>query len=728
MFAPLFDALSHQNLSVATIAANVSEHYHAGNVVVVTSEVASGKTLLLPATFVDHLSDTSDIIYVVEPSRALANNAADTMRRLLGPADADLVGVLNSSRSGDESITHDRNRIIFTTVGFALGAGIIRDAKYIVIDEAHDLSIDMSLTKAILRYRLSNRDPVHVAVLSATIDVEDELDFWDVSGGFTLRSDPVPQVKHFTTAGSSHPVEYVHNPVDTIGACVLDLIEVWRRKGLLVFVSGKQEIEDAIEDIKDNLKDIPDVEIRPLHGMSDPLSKQQAFADPEGDIKILVATNVIESGVSIPWVDGGVSSGKTKVLNVHNNVHKLQEEELPAWRIAQQMGRVGRFGPGVFILNDGLAWDQRPDQSVPDIRRLPLTEMVLHCASFGLNPLELVFSKKEQPKTADIFDAVSRLSNYGLIYHSGDGSITLTEDGRRIRRLPLSFKSSVAFCESVRMGKADMMLPLIASLEVGDIRYSHRAPLGGVHWGSSDVVKQVLNIVEFFRIKEEEGYTVARDWAVQSNINTKKIFEAEEILSDLENKLGIDSNITPYTDRDFDKTELDLLTKQVLFRAYFQEIYAYSYGYVNFKQNHAVFSSTAEISKMSAVSHGYGRSADIVCCSGELRSFTTKSGNPHVVLDQVTVFTMSDIEHFIRVIGTDLIDMWSSHMNQDSPVKLYKDKLTELEYRRGLASSDKAPPESAFEYNGRNTTTSRHENNQEGSLADVLRSAGIGLK
>lgn len=645
MFSDLFEKLSH--LPVSAIAEDIAKNFALQSVPVVTSDVASGKTMLIPAYCALELQryPLDQIVYVLEPTRFLANNAAESLRKILGKKSENLIGCINSNRSDDTSVLHADNRIIFTTVGYALSSGILVNKNNFILDEAHETSIDLSLTKAYLYHRKKSGDLINIAVLSATIDITNEMEYWG--------NDAI----HFTTEGSAFPVEFLHRPAFSLVESVITLIEDHGRKGILVFVSGVEEINEAVLSISTKLLAHGiDFEIESIHGNSSSDERQKASRDRRHDVKILVGTNVLESGVSLTWVDSGVSSGDTKVMHVNGNVRKLKKEELPRWRINQQCGRVGRFEPGVFILAHPTPLDIRPDMSPPDIVRLPLTELVMHCTAFpDIHVRDLEFTSREQPKEKALDRAISTLVEYELIEHHGNGRVTLTEEGRMIQPLPLSYRAGAAYCESGRLKREAQMLPLIALLDIEDLRHDYRNPMYGSGSEQSDLLFQLNTIVQHFSNwrsipwKEREGY------AAHYNVSFKRLQEFDLLLSDLEKKTGIRSDFSMYAEGVSDdlKKEFEKAFKQVIFRAMILEVYPYSRLSAHCKipvteQDGSMFTSATPT---NTTNYRVDYPLSEIMCAGNIRIISPKRGYPFAILESITAFTKSDVVYLSKRFG-----------------------------------------------------------------------------
>jgi HrpA-like RNA helicase len=709
MFSTLFDSLLH--LPISTIANEIADEFANFNIPIITSPVASGKTMIVPAACAQALSEVEgdNGVWVLCPSRYLANNAAQSLRKLLGPENQNLIGCINSNRSGDDSITHPDNRIIFTTVGYALAAHILTIGTNFIFDEAHETSIDMSLAKAYLEYRISSGSQIRVGVMSATMDVSNEMGYWGVKS------------RNFQTETSAFPVTQFHRPSWSMGEAVMDLIENHDRTGILVFVSGKHEIEDAITNITETFGDaITDYEIMGVHGLSSAEDRHASYADPKAKIKILVGTNVIESGVNFPWVDGGVSSGRTKVMHVTGNVHSLNEEDLPAWRIRQQEGRVRRFKPGVFILTGDTPIELRREQAVPDIKRLPLTELVMHVAGIDdLKLMDLNFSYAERPDPYKLDEAVSLLSSYGLIEEK-DGYITLTDDGKVSRHLPLSFNACVGYCEALRIKEVAKMLPLIAMYEIGDIRYKYNLPLSISGSNVSDTLTNTIAAIEFFWKVNQYNWKTACEWAEEVNLNVKKLKEFDFLLKDLEKKTNTRSDFKSYLSVD-DKLEYD--AKRVLFRMGLLGMFSPIVSRIDIGSAliNGMYYSEANLSKFSVLSGDFRALTINAGYTGTLRVVTPKEGGrSFVVLENATAYTTDDFSKLIPDFGESRLREMMKSMKYHSAFTRYFLRRDAM-FSNGSRGRTKDDNYGDFEYN--NIKVNDDRSDKVGSLGDILQQA-----
>ena len=645
----MFDAVFNRrpDLRVNDIKIDVATDYHAKTIPIITSEVASGKTLLLPAICVQALNvtDPNEVVYVLQPTRLLANNAADNLTELTGARGNELVGVLNSNRTDDESRVYDTTKVIFTTVGYALSSDLIKRGKNFILDEAHELSLELSIVKAVLHKRIRDGHDIRVAIMSATLNLQNEMKYWE----------QVAPTKHYTTKGSAFPVEMLHRPAQTIAESVYEAIMTYGRRGILVFVSGVSEIEKAIQEISSNLNShIPDeYEIYPIHGKSSGADQRVASQSPTKPIKIVVGTNVLETGISLPWVDAGVSSGTGKIMEAKGNVRSLVETPLAGWRITQQAGRTGRFQPGVFILNHPIAQAKRPTMQVPDIQRLPLTELVMYCAKNSIPLQDLVFSDDEKPDHGKLNSAIKELTKLKLVEIDDQHQLHLTEDGKKGQNLPLSYRSVAMYCEAMALkdqgvqNVMSMLIPLLAYLEVGDLRHKYNIGYLKSYCRTSDPINAVCNIMDLMReLQLCKSKTQEYDVYARYNVNSKRYREYQLVVRNLKEVLGIKVMSPVYrlsleTMDEFNQVHVPYILK-MLARYYVNEMYEFYRGRVRINENiDGMVFTMAELTNTSCVDT-YG--TDRCMVAGSLRHVITKATSRHLIfLEQVTMFQYHEL-------------------------------------------------------------------------------------
>lgn len=646
MYAAIKEKLTH--LSVSAIADAVAQTYADRKIPIVTSAVASGKTLHLPAACADKLGEC---VYVVQPTRNLANNAYETLIKVIGDNNAsNYVGVMNSTRSGEETKIHPNNKVIFTTVGYALSSGLMTSRVNIIFDEAHESSLEMSLAKAIVHQRIRSRELVRCAILSATIDAENEVDYWGEDRAVRYHTD-----------GSAYPVEYFENEdieCIHISGAIEYLIKEKKRSGILVFMEGKAEIAEEIELTKKRLSysrmaEGVDYEVMVITGESDSSERKAACAAPSTPIKLLFGTNVLESGISLDWVDSGISSGRTKQLEVYNGRHQLMSADLPQWRIEQQMGRVARFRPGVFILM-GEPMADRPNLHEPDILRLPLSDLVFKATSIpNVHLRELQFSKNETPRERSISEAIDELKAFEMISEDADGVLSLTEDGSFASSLPIGFKAAAVLAEGKRLDMLGVAIPLAAAIEIGDVRHDRRRSLQTWTILFSDIFEAVYAITQ---VLISDSTVSEKKRCERDNISHRRYREYKDLIRALERKLGVEASFVEYVKTSVEgyADTLDDI-KKMLFRSHGGKLYRnIGSGVSLFLDPNASFWGTSVgYSNTSGACRNFD--PQFIVSAGELRTFPTRRGEI-TVLSHVTQYTISDVEMLLDYYGAEHID------------------------------------------------------------------------
>ena len=463
-------------LPVAAKVPEILESVQDKKVTIVTADTGSGKTLLANTALADA---TDDPVWVLVPRRFLAINAAETIAKLSGKKLGEEVGYAIGNRSSGRSLMNQngkQSKLIYATYGYALSSGLLDDpnTKTIVCDEVHEKGLDISLARAIIHRRLKReRDELplekrlNLVEMSATINEQRQADYWsDVAQTSIHRAQgnsfdcdyrevapPQPEKseddKGKKTGGREQKPDWrkVKEAADkafleTITGLLKEVDETTytnaapdnQQKGIAVFLDGVKEVEGTAAALRaEYVKNkVTNVEVAVIYADMDHEQRKEALAPPkEGNLKILVGTNVIESGMNIPWLRGGVSNGKTKIpyYNFINGAKSLDQEELPEWRITQQIGRVNRFDIGKFILFSDLAKDKRPKETSAEISRISLHNLAMYAANYGIDPTTLKFDAGVQE--GNLVEAKKDLFRLQLM----DEEWRLTEQGEFAMRL-----------------------------------------------------------------------------------------------------------------------------------------------------------------------------------------------------------------------------------------------------------------------------------------------------
>ena len=430
-------------------------------VVVVAGETGSGKSTQLPKLCLELGRGTRGRIGHTQPRRIAARAVAERVAEELGSEVGELVGytVRFTDRVGGGTY------VKVMTDGILL-AELQRDRLLqaydtIIVDEAHERSLNVDFLLGYLRQLLPRRPDLKVIITSATIDTER---FSEHFGGA-----PVIEV-----SGRTYPVEVRYRPVgvdpdddrDQIQA-ICDAVEELTGEGpgdILVFLSGEREIRDTAEAL-DRL-DLRSTEVVPLFARLSADEQHRVFKPHRGR-RIVCATNVAETSLTVPGIRYVVDPGTARIsrYNRRTKVQRLPIEAISQASAAQRAGRCGRIGSGICIRLYGEDdHDARPAFTDPEVLRTNLASVILRMAAIGLGDVA-AFPFVDPPDARSIDDGVALLRELGAL----DGD-RLTPLGRKLANLPIDPRLGRMVLEADRNGCAADVVVIAAALSIQDPR------------------------------------------------------------------------------------------------------------------------------------------------------------------------------------------------------------------------------------------------------------------
>jgi ATP-dependent helicase HrpA len=400
-------------------------------VVIVCGETGSGKTTQLPKLLLEMGRADAGRIGHTQPRRIAARSVAARVAEELGDGLGGLVGY--KVRFHDQ--VGSRTAIKLMTDGILLaetqGDPRLREYGTLIIDEAHERSLNIDFLLGYLKKLVAERKDLKVIVTSATIDAE----------RFSRHFDGAPVIE---VSGRLYPVEVRYRPVggdaeDTTREeeeqALADAVEELCREGqgdVLVFLPGEREIRDAAETLR--RKGPKGIELLPLYSRLSAAEQDRVFR-PGGARRVVLATNVAETSLTVPRVRYVVDTGDARVkrYSYRNKVEMLRVEPISQAAAKQRAGRCGRVANGVCIrLYSEEEHDRRPAFTDPELLRSSLAAVILRAKSLGLGEVE-TFPFLDPPQPRAIADGYALLHELGAV----DESNELTGTGRELARLPL---------------------------------------------------------------------------------------------------------------------------------------------------------------------------------------------------------------------------------------------------------------------------------------------------
>ena len=452
-----FDPALPISAEAPRIASLIRDH----QVVVVAGETGSGKTTQLPKICL--LAGRERIAHT-QPRRIAARTVAHRIAEECGTQLGEFVGYqVRFTRRVSRA-----TRIKVMTDGVLLSElahdRALERYDTIIIDEAHERSLNIDFLLGYLKQLLERRPELRVIVTSATID----------TARFAAHFDDAPIVE---VSGRTYPVEIRYRPVgedddevDAVAAAVGDLAATTSSGDVLVFLSGEREIRDAADAV--GALKLPGWETVPLYARLAAADQQKVFQAHPGR-RVVLATNVAETSITVPGIRFVIDAGTARIsrYSARTKVQRLPIEPVSRASANQRAGRCGRLGPGVAIrLYSEEDFNSRPEFTEPEILRTNLATVILQMAQAGLGEIES-FPFVEAPVASQISDGLRVLQELGAIKpRRRHERVRLTRTGRLLARMPVDPRLGRMLIEGARRGALRQVQVIVAGLTVPDVR------------------------------------------------------------------------------------------------------------------------------------------------------------------------------------------------------------------------------------------------------------------
>jgi ATP-dependent helicase HrpB len=459
--------------------------------IVLRAPTGAGKTTRVPPALLDAGLSEDGRIIMLEPRRLAARAAARRMADERGGRLGDVVGyhVRFDRQCGPQT------RILVVTPGILIRLlhddPFLESTRVVIFDEFHERGLESDLALGMVRLvQQTVRPELRIVVMSATLAIE--------AVSAYLGGCPI-----IASEGRSFSVEIVHEARPERQSWPLAVARAVERTlertpgDLLVFLPGLQEIRQTTRHLE-ALAAERDLAVLPLHGEL-PAEQQDAALLPQARRKVVLATNVAETSVTVEGVTGVVDSGLARLLVFDPRVglDRLQLTPISRASADQRAGRAGRTQPGICVrLWSAGAHRARPEQTEPEIRRVDLAAAVLQLLHLGEKEV-LRFPWLEPPREATVAQAVAQLRRLGAV---DDGGITAL--GREMAGLPVHPRLARLLIEGQRLGDAKRVALVAALLAERDpFARSLDEPTAAVprHATPSDVLDRIEVLEEFER-------------------------------------------------------------------------------------------------------------------------------------------------------------------------------------------------------------------------------------
>lgn len=532
------------------IAAAIRDH----QVVIVAGETGSGKTTQIPKICMELGRGLRGMIGHTQPrriaARTVAERVADELRTPLGEAvgwkvrftdqvGADTYVKLMTDGILLAEIQTDRELLAYDTI---------------IIDEAHERSLNIDFLLGYLAQLLPKRPDLKVVITSATIDPE----------RFSRHFGDAPIVE---VSGRTYPVEVRYRPLleedsedtdrDQITA-ITEAVEELQGEGkgdILVFLSGEREIRDTADAL--NKKNYRFTEVLPLYARLSHAEQHRVFQRPDAGTvrRIVLATNVAETSLTVPGIKYVIDPGTARISRYS---HRTKVQRLPIEAISQasanqRKGRCGRTSDGICIrLYSEDDFVARPEFTDAEILRTNLASVILQMTAAGLGEIEK-FPFIDPPDHRNIRDGVQLLQELGALDPTQkDPKKRLTEQGRKLSQLPVDPRLARMVLEADKNGCVREVMVIAAALSIQDPRErpaEKQTQADQQHARFKDETSDFLAFLNMWRYvreqQKERGSSSFRRMCKAEYLNFLRIREWQDIYTQLRTvakQMGINLN------------------------------------------------------------------------------------------------------------------------------------------------------------------------------------------
>lgn len=518
------------------IAAAIRDH----QVVIVAGETGSGKTTQIPKICLELGRGVRGMIGHTQPRRIAARTVAERVAEELRTPLGESVGW--KVRFTDQ-VNPDATFIKLMTDGILL-AEIQTDRELraydtIIIDEAHERSLNIDFLLGYLAQLLPKRPDLKVVITSATIDPE----------RFSRHFGDAPIVE---VSGRTYPVEVRYRPLleedsedadrDQITA-ICDAVEELQGEGkgdILVFLSGEREIRDTADALEK--KKYRFTEVLPLYARLSHAEQHRVF-QPHTGRRIVLATNVAETSLTVPGIKYVIDPGFARISRYSHRtkVQRLPIEPISQASANQRKGRCGRTSDGICIrLYDEEDFLGRPEFTDAEILRTNLASVILQMTAAGLGDIEK-FPFIDPPDHRNIRDGVQLLQELGALNpDEKDVRKRLTDSGRKLAQLPVDPRLARMVLEADKNGCVREVMVIAAALSIQDPRErpaDKQTQADQQHARFRDETSDFLAFLNLWRYvreqQKERGSSSFRRMCKQEYLNFLRIREWQDIYTQL---------------------------------------------------------------------------------------------------------------------------------------------------------------------------------------------------
>ncbi|MBT8038171.1 MAG: ATP-dependent RNA helicase HrpA [Verrucomicrobiae bacterium] len=532
---PDLPQINYPDLPVAQRRDEIMRAMRAHQVVIVVGETGSGKTTQLPKMAYELACEEGKDgrVGCTQPRRLAAATVAKRVASEMGTALGDRVGYQVRFVEKVQSETS----IKFMTDGILLAETQrdrdLRQYDTLIIDEAHERSLNIDFILGYLKNLLKRRKDLRVVVSSATLDAGMFSEYFSGAPVVNVEGRTFPVEDHYLPAVSSGEdlTRHVARAVEWVS-------DIDASGDVLIFLPGEREIRECADVLEG--RDFNRTEILPLFARLGLDEQERVFRTGGPNRRVVLATNVAETSVTIPGMVYVIDSGLARVSrwNPARQIQRLQVEQISQASARQRRGRCGRVSDGVCVrLYSEEDHDLSEEYTDPEIRRSSLAGVILRMKSLNL-PDVREFPFLSPPSAKAISEGHRTLEEVGAMEKTGH----LTEIGRKLARLPLDPRLGRMLIEASQRNVLDPVMVMVGGMSVMDVRerpQEKQAEADTAHKKFTDDESDFLTLLHIwsavgtFRERRRFKRNQLRKYCKQNYLSFRRVMEWDQIVSEL---------------------------------------------------------------------------------------------------------------------------------------------------------------------------------------------------
>lgn len=585
-------------------------------VTIITAETGSGKSTQVP----QYAHNAGYDVVVTEPRRmatwSLAERVAEEMETPLG----ETVGFRTALERNDSQNTS----ILYCTDGLELVRSLTdtkNKPKVLIIDEVHEWNSNIETLIGWSKKKIQEGWCTKVVIMSATLERESLEKYF----GEDVYSLEVP--------GRLFPVSFEERSEMHLISAIAEMVS--EKRNTLVFVPGKKEIAEVMKQLSsNNVK----AKVLPLHGELDSEEQKKCFHSYSVP-KVVVATNVAQTSITIPDIDAVVDTGKERRLETHDGIQGLFLRDTSKADCMQRKGRAGRTKEGRYILCSDSYFKDREEFSVPEIQRCLLEQTVLRLATIGIDAVEFPFF--HQPNVEELVRAKETLINLGALKEDN----TVTTIGYKMAKMPVGVQSARMIIEAEKYGVTEEVIKIASIVEIGTLLSKDASYANFTRERESDLLAEL----DVWNALQEMGY-IKFD---EVGINKKTFFRIKEHIKRMHEALKGVVEIGYCNDRK--------AIKMACMAGMINHVYKNTgYGYVNgdgvsrqLDRRSCLYGPSLVVGKPRIIEfedrYGWKRTMDLVTIATKVTAEELKEIAPQFITEEETDCYYSSYEDAVKV-------------------------------------------------------------------------------